>query len=52
VSPYIYQRFKIAKSQGVALNRFIKNKFDCEKVSKELDLTSVYEIINKLKKNK
>ena len=52
IAPYTFQRFKVAESQGVALNRFLKNKFPCAKVAQEIDLTEILQIIEELKKNK
>lgn len=49
IIPYTYQRFKVAKSQGVALNKFIRNKFPCTKVAEEIDLTEIYATIKQLK---
>lgn len=52
VTPYTFQRFKVAKSQGIALNRFIKDKFKYSKAGEKLDLTEVLETIKRLKENK
>ena len=51
VSNYTFQRFKIAESQGVAFNRFIKSKFDYSKVAQDLDISGVLKIIEEAKKN-
>lgn len=52
VSNYTFQRFKIAKSQGVALNEHLKNKFNCQKVAEGMDLTEILTFIEELKKAK
>lgn len=52
IIPYTFQRFKVAESQGTAFNRFIKNKFDFQKVVENMDLTEFKGIIESLKKDK
>lgn len=49
VTSYTYQRFKVAKSQGIALNKFIKGKFPYVKAGEKMVLTEVYNIIAELK---
>jgi hypothetical protein len=51
VVPYIFQRFKVAKSQGKEFNSLIRNQYDYFKAAGGLDLTEVYKTIEELKKN-
>lgn len=52
ITPYTFQRFKVAQSQGKALNQHIKNKFSYQKVAEKMDLEVIYQIIDELKKDK
>lgn len=49
IVPYIFQRFKAAKSQGKEFNSLIKNKYDYFKAAEGLDLTEIYKTIQELK---
>lgn len=51
VAPYNFQRFKVAKSQGVAFNERIKKNFTTTKVAEDLDLTEILVTIKEFKKN-
>lgn len=51
VVPYTFQRFKVAKSQGIGFNRFIKGEFPYAKVAENLDLTEILQTIKELKEN-
>ena len=49
VSPYIFECFKIADSQGKEFGKLIRNKYDYQKVASDMDLTKIYELIESLK---
>lgn len=49
VSNYTFQRFKIAESQGEALNEYIKGKFKYTKVEYKIPTQQLYQIIDELK---
>jgi hypothetical protein len=50
ISNYTFQRFKIAESQGQALNKHIKGKFNFMKVSEKLDVTELKKTVETLYK--
>jgi hypothetical protein len=42
----------VAKSQGIAFNKSIKNKFAYTKVASDMDISAILETIEDLKQNK